>query len=144
VRVAPGLAALLTACQWPRDADETLGWVTGGTLPVALVEAEPWVVLDEDEPDGVEVRLVEELAGRLDTEVEWVQGSESALMAALTCGRSTWSWAGSIRRPPGRTGRTRSGCGPTTSSRSRCTTSPTSTDGSLSTTGGSTTWDCAG
>jgi polar amino acid transport system substrate-binding protein len=90
VRAAPVLAALLvltlplTACQWPRDADETLDRVTGGTLRVGLVEAEPWVVLDDDdEPDGVEVRLVEELAGRLDTEVEWVQGSESALMAAL-------------------------------------------------------------
>ena len=89
MRAAPVLAALLVlslplpACQWPRDAEGTLDRVTGGTLRVGLVEAEPWVVLDDDEPDGVEVRLVEELAGRLDTEVEWVQGSESALMDAL-------------------------------------------------------------
>lgn len=89
MRAASVLAALvvltlpLPACQWPRDAEGTLDRVTGGTLRVGLVEAEPWVVLDDDEPGGVEVRLVEELAGRLDTQVEWVPGSESALMEAL-------------------------------------------------------------
>ena len=89
MRTAAVLAGLLVltlplpACQWPRDAEGTLDRVTGGTLRVGLVEAEPWVVLDDDEPDGVEVRLVEELAARLHTEVEWVQGSESALMDAL-------------------------------------------------------------
>jgi polar amino acid transport system substrate-binding protein len=89
VRAAPVLAALLVlalplpACQWPRDAEGTLDRVTGGTLRVGLVESEPWVVLDDDEPGGVEVRLVEELADRLDTEVEWMQSSESALMEAL-------------------------------------------------------------
>ena len=89
MRAAAVLAGLLVltlplpACQWPRDAEGTLDRVTGGTLRVGLVEAEPWVVLDDDEPDGVEVRLVEELAARLHTEVEWVQGSESALMDAL-------------------------------------------------------------
>jgi polar amino acid transport system substrate-binding protein len=89
VRAAPVLAAVLVlslplpACQWPRDAEGTLDRVTGGTLRVGLVEAEPWVVLDDDQPGGVEVRLVQELAVRLDTEVEWVRGSESALMEAL-------------------------------------------------------------
>jgi polar amino acid transport system substrate-binding protein len=88
VRPTPALAALvlllpLTACQWPRDAEGTLDRVAGGTVRVGLVESEPWVVLDDDEPAGVEVRLVEELADQLDADVEWVRGSESAVMEAL-------------------------------------------------------------
>ena len=57
-RALVGLALVVAtaACQWPRDAEGTLDRVRGGT---------------------------EQLAGELDAEVEWVEGSESELMEAL-------------------------------------------------------------
>jgi polar amino acid transport system substrate-binding protein len=80
------LAAVLlvvSACQWPRDADGTLERVAGGTMRVGVTAAEPWVRLDGPVPAGVEVRLVEGLAAELEADIEWVPGSESELMAAL-------------------------------------------------------------
>jgi polar amino acid transport system substrate-binding protein len=74
---------LLSGCQWPRDAEGTLDRVRGGTVRVGITESEPWVVLDGERPAGVEVRLVEQLADRLDAEIVWVEGSESELMEAL-------------------------------------------------------------
>ena len=73
----------LCACQWPRDADGTLDRITGASMRVGVTAADPWVLLEGPEPAGVEVRLVQGLAAELDADVEWVQGSESELMAAL-------------------------------------------------------------
>lgn len=79
-----GLAMLvLTAsCNIPRDPEGTLERVTGGTLRVGITEADPWVII-EDEPTGVEVRLVEGFAQTLSADVEWVEGTEAELIGAL-------------------------------------------------------------
>lgn len=84
-RLAALCALLLavSACQWPRDAEGTLDRVTGGTMRVGITPADPWVRLDGPAPAGVEVRLVEALAADLGADIEWVQGSESELIAAL-------------------------------------------------------------
>lgn len=84
VSVLAAVALLVAGCQWPRDADRTLADVRGGVLRVGITEDPPWTeVADDGSVDGVEVRLVEQLARRLDTRVEWYPGSESSLMAAL-------------------------------------------------------------
>lgn len=77
-------AVTLSACQYPRDPEGTLDRVRGGTLRVGVSESDPWVKLPAGEPPGgVEVELIKEFARTLDARVEWVEGSESDLMAAL-------------------------------------------------------------
>ncbi|WP_432543958.1 transporter substrate-binding domain-containing protein [Kineococcus sp. SYSU DK002] len=74
---------LVTGCQWPRDADGTADRVRGGTLRVGIVEAEPWAASTGPQPRGVEVRLVEELAARVDAEVAWAPGATAELVSGL-------------------------------------------------------------
>jgi len=74
----------LVACGIPRDPEVTLERVTGGTMRVGVTEADPFTILEGDEPTGgVEVLLVEEFADSIDSEIEWITGSEEELFAAL-------------------------------------------------------------
>jgi len=82
--LAATLAVLLLAgCGIPRDPEGTLERVRGGTLRVGVTQSDPWTRLGGDQPDGVEVELVRRFAGELDATVEWVEGSEAELIAAL-------------------------------------------------------------
>lgn len=78
--------ALLTGCGIPRDPEGTLDSVKGDMLRVGVVEHEPWVSLEEDEPSGIEVELVERFAGTLDARIEWFPGSGSEVFSALHVG----------------------------------------------------------
>jgi ABC-type amino acid transport substrate-binding protein len=99
-------ALLIAACGVPRDPEGTLDRATGGTITVGAIEAEPWVVVDGDEPrDGVEVELVERFAASLDADVRWVVGSEEELLSALELGEldlvvggltATNPWSGKV------------------------------------------------
>lgn len=81
--VAVALALILAGCGIPRDPEGTLERVDGGVMRVGVTEAPPWVELSAQEPDGIEVRLVEQLAEELDARIEWVEGSEQELFGAL-------------------------------------------------------------
>ena len=84
----PLAAALaLAGCQYPRDPDGTLDRLEGGTLRVGFTVNEPWVQLPGDAPTGIEPRLVEDLARELDARIDWTEGSEEELVAALDEGR---------------------------------------------------------
>lgn len=76
-------AAALAGCEFPTDPDGTLDRARGGTLRVGVTQAEPFVVLADGRPRGVEVALIERFAETIDAEVEFVSGSESDLMEAL-------------------------------------------------------------
>ncbi|WP_347755681.1 transporter substrate-binding domain-containing protein [Agrococcus sp. ProA11] len=81
-------ATLLAGCSSiPADPDGTLERVRGGTLRVGVTENPPWVELsDAGEPAGTEPELVVAFADELGAEVEWTDGSESRLAAALEAG----------------------------------------------------------
>ena len=81
--VAVLAALLLTGCGIPRDPESTLDRVRGGTLRVGITESEPWTRLEAGQPGGVEVELVRRFATELVARVEWVDGSEADLIAAL-------------------------------------------------------------
>jgi polar amino acid transport system substrate-binding protein len=81
--VALALLAALGGCQFPQDVEGTLDRVTGGTMRVGVIEDPPWVELGKGEPRGVEPELVRQFARELDAEIDWVEGTESELMAAL-------------------------------------------------------------
>jgi polar amino acid transport system substrate-binding protein len=74
----------LVGCGLPRDTGSTLADVRGGVLRVGVAEDPPWTTVPDDgAPAGAEVQLVQRLAERLGTRVEWHPGSESDLMSAL-------------------------------------------------------------
>ena len=76
-------ALFLSACGMPRDPENTLNDVTGNRMRVGVTHHEPWVVLGEGEPAGVEVELVKLFAEELDAGIEWVEGSESEIAGAM-------------------------------------------------------------
>lgn len=86
-------ALVFVACEIPRDPEGTLDRATGGTITVGAIEAEPWVVVEDDEPrDGVEVALVERFAVSIDADVRWVVGSEEELLSRSSS--ASWiSWS---------------------------------------------------
>ncbi len=81
--VAVVVAAAVTACQWPRDPEGTLDRVRGGVLNVGVVDAPPWAESGGATPRGAEVELVNRLARQVGARVDWTEGSESEVVAAL-------------------------------------------------------------
>lgn len=77
------LAIAFSGCGIPRDPEGTLDRVTGGVMRVGFTLSEPWVSVSEGRPAGVEVELLRRFASELDAEIEWFDGSEADLMAAL-------------------------------------------------------------
>jgi polar amino acid transport system substrate-binding protein len=75
-------------CQYPRDPDGTLNRVDGGVMRVGVVESDPWVVIEGDEPSGgAEVELVRRFARDVGARIEWVQGAEEELVEAAKEGQ---------------------------------------------------------
>ena len=95
------LALFLGACDaTPKDPEGTLERVRGGAMRVGVTASDPWVTFESGEPAGVEVTLVQEFAESIDTEIEWVEGSEEELFGALKYGSIDLLIGGlSIRSP---------------------------------------------
>lgn len=82
------LLCLLPACaSAPADPEATLERVTGGRIRAGISASEPWTMFEDGEPAGVEVELLEDFAAELESEVEWVQGSEEELIGAMELGQ---------------------------------------------------------
>jgi polar amino acid transport system substrate-binding protein len=80
------MLALAVGCDIPRDAEGTLARVRNGTMRVGVSEHAPWVRLASEEPEGVEPALLRRWAKQLDARLEWLRGSEAALVEALQQG----------------------------------------------------------
>jgi polar amino acid transport system substrate-binding protein len=94
------MLALAVACDFPRDAEGTLARVRNGTMRVGVSEHTPWVRLASREPEGVEPALLRRWAKQLDARVEWVYGSEAALVEVLRQGAIDVLVAGLQRTTP--------------------------------------------
>ncbi|WP_160170945.1 transporter substrate-binding domain-containing protein [Lutibaculum baratangense] len=82
------LAMPLSACdEFPRDPDGTLQSARGGTIEVGLIEASPWVAIEDGVPQGLEVELAAAFAASLDAEVEWIRGTPEEVLEALEARR---------------------------------------------------------
>jgi polar amino acid transport system substrate-binding protein len=81
------LGGSLGGCQYPRDPDGTLDRVEGATMRVGFAVNEPWVQLPGDEPTGIEPDLVRGFARELDARIDWTEGTEEELVAALEEGQ---------------------------------------------------------
>jgi polar amino acid transport system substrate-binding protein len=71
------------ACGLPKDPDDTLHRVHGGTLRVGVAVHPPWTTDSAGGFGGVEPALVRDLARELGARVEWRPGGESVLMPML-------------------------------------------------------------
>jgi len=81
------LAALISAsCDFPRDPRGTLDKVQNGTMRVGIVNHDPWTRMEEGRASGVEVELLREFAGELETEIVFVQGTVPELLEAARQG----------------------------------------------------------
>jgi polar amino acid transport system substrate-binding protein len=95
------LMVLATACDaTPRDPEGTLERVSGGTLRVGVTASDPWVVLEGEEPSGVEVSLVEGFAAEINAQIEWIHGSEEEIFGALKHGEIDLVIGGLSSRSP--------------------------------------------
>ena len=73
----------VAGCTIPDDTDGTYEHIRGGVLRVGVTEHEPWVSLGGQDPSGVEVGLIRELAAQLGARVDYTAGSEEELVEAL-------------------------------------------------------------
>jgi polar amino acid transport system substrate-binding protein len=88
VLLLASVAVLTGGCQYPRDPDGTLNRVEGGVMRVGVTHADPWVLIDGEQPSGgAEVELVRRFARDLGARIEWVHGSEEELVDATKEGQ---------------------------------------------------------
>lgn len=80
-------AAMLAGCDWladlPKDPENTLERVRGGSLRAGVIHAPPWVTTGEGEPSGLEADIVRHLARELDAGVEWRYGAPDQMLELL-------------------------------------------------------------
>lgn len=80
---AASVVLVLAGCGIPRDPEGTLERIRGGRIRAGISENAPWTALSGGQPDGIEPRLLKELARELDADIEWSQDSEGDLLGAL-------------------------------------------------------------
>jgi polar amino acid transport system substrate-binding protein len=80
---ALALAALVGACDLPRDPEDTLKHVENGELRVGVAIHPPWTTDSAGGFGGVEPAMVRKLAEQLHARVRWTPGGESVLMPQL-------------------------------------------------------------
>jgi polar amino acid transport system substrate-binding protein len=80
-------AALVSAsCDLPQDPRGTLEKVQDGTMRVGIVNHDPWTQIEEGRASGVEVELLRDFAGELETEIVFVEGTVPELLEAARQG----------------------------------------------------------
>ncbi|QHL86964.1 transporter substrate-binding domain-containing protein [Nibribacter ruber] len=79
------LCWLLAGCEnYPKDPNDTLAQVTGGTLVVGYSENPPWVTLGPNgHPGGVEADLVRGFAKTIQAQITWKRDTEQNLLEEL-------------------------------------------------------------
>ena len=73
----------LGACNLPRDADDTLAHVQGGTMRVGMVVDTPWVTDSAGGAGGIEGALTRAIAADVHANIAWVHGTEASLLESV-------------------------------------------------------------
>ena len=81
--IAVALMAALVACGVPRDPNGTLDRLRGGVVRAGYTQAPPWASGPADDPVGIEIDLVEDIAAELGAKVEWIDAPQADLITAL-------------------------------------------------------------
>lgn len=73
---------------YPADPDGTLDRVSGSSLRVGVSHQPPWTdttgANTEQDPGGIEARLIEDYAATINADVEWHSGGEEQLIKLLS------------------------------------------------------------
>ena len=77
------VALASVGCGIPRDPEGPLDRVRGTTMHEGVKDNPPWVELDELDLEARRYALAERFAAGIEAEIEWIEGSEEELFAAL-------------------------------------------------------------
>lgn len=77
------LPLLAAGCRYPKDPENTLEQVRGGTLHAGVVHAPPWVSAATGPPSGPEAELLRRIAADLDATIEWHAGPPDQVLKLL-------------------------------------------------------------
>ncbi len=80
---AAALATFALACNLPRDTEDTLERLRGGTIRVGMVVDTPWVTDSGGGAGGVEGAIANELARGLGARIVWTKRSGDELLEGL-------------------------------------------------------------
>lgn len=72
---------------YPKDDRGTLKRVTGNILIAGVTENPPYIILDDEQPRGIEVDMIREFAGTLNADIRWVTGPEETIFKLLAKGK---------------------------------------------------------
>lgn len=74
---------LLSCESYPKDPNETLKKAREEKLRVGVMHAPPWAVVADGAVKGIEAEIIKGFAQEIQTEIEWVKGTEEELMPLL-------------------------------------------------------------
>ena len=78
------LLFFLSGCEsYPNDPKNSLEEAKAKKLRVGFIEAPPWIWVEDGEVKGIEAEIVKGFAENINTEVEWIKGTEEELMPLL-------------------------------------------------------------
>ena len=77
------LIMTITACTFPKDAEDSFEEARNSSLKVGLIENPPYVLTDGEEPSGSEVEMLRRFAQKEGLKIEFKAGSESELIKKL-------------------------------------------------------------
>lgn len=69
-------------------------------MRVGITKNEPWTVLEDSEPQGVEVDLIEAFARQLDAEIDWTVGAAEEILEATEEGHLDLAIGGFLADDP--------------------------------------------
>lgn len=72
------------ACEsYPKDPNNTLEKAKQAQLRIGAMHAPPWVIIEGNTVTGTEAEIVQGFAQKIQTDIDWIIGSESELMSLL-------------------------------------------------------------
>ncbi|GAA0189217.1 hypothetical protein GCM10009122_49160 [Fulvivirga kasyanovii] len=77
------IATQCWSCNYPQDPDHTLDKIKNQTIRVGISESPGLTIVDDDQPSGTEVELIKGYAQTINSQIEWIEGSQELIVELL-------------------------------------------------------------
>jgi len=71
------------SCDFPKDPDDSFEKSKNDRLMTGIIPGSPWITFENGIPSGIEAEIVNDFAARNNLQVQWVTGTEDALLSLL-------------------------------------------------------------